>query len=162
MTEFSEGQYVVYPAHGVGVIQGIETQDIAGTQVKVLVISFSKDKMIVRLPINKSTYSKVRSLSSKDVMQEALDCLKSPAKAKKMIWSRRAQEYEHKINSGDPVSIAQVIRDLHRTPSQPEHSYSERQIYKEALTRLSKEFAIVEDVTEDKAMDILEEALQAA
>lgn len=162
MAEFSEGQYVVYPAHGVGVIKGVETQEIAGTKVKVLVISFSKDKMIVRLPINKSTCNKVRKLCSKDVMREALDCLKAPAKSKKMIWSRRAQEYETKINSGDPISIAQVIRDLHRTPSQPEHSYSERQIYKEALARLSKEFAIVEDVTEDKAINILEEALQAA
>ena len=162
MTEFFEGQYVVYPAHGVGVIKGIEVQEIAGEKVQVLVISFSKDKMVVRLPVNKSIRQKVRNLSSKDVMQEALDCLKTPAKSRKMIWSRRAQEYENKINSGDPVSIAQVIRDLHRNPNQPEHSYSERQIYKEALSRLSKEYAIVEDVTEDKALGILEEALHAA
>jgi CarD family transcriptional regulator len=162
MADFFEGQYVVYPAHGVGVIKGIETQEIAGTQIQVLVISFSKDKMVVRLPLNKSTNKKVRNLCSKDEMKEALDCLKTPTKSKKMMWSRRAQEYENKINSGDPVSIAQVIRDLHRTPNQPEHSYSERQIYKEALTRLSKEFAIVEEMAEDEALTVLEKALQAA
>ncbi len=162
MADFFEGQYVVYPAHGVGVIKGIETQEIAGTQIQVLVISFSKDKMVVRLPLNKSTHKKVRNLCSKDEMKEALNCLKTPTKSKKMMWSRRAQEYESKINSGDPVSIAQVIRDLHRTPNQPEHSYSERQIYKEALTRLSKEFAIVEEMPEDEALNVLEKALQAA
>lgn len=162
MVDFFEGQYVVYPAHGVGVIKGIETQEVAGTQIRVLVISFSKDKMVVRLPLNKSTSKKVRKLCSRDVMKEALECLKTPAKSKKMMWSRRAQEYENKINSGDPISIAQVIRDLHRAPNQPEHSYSERQIYKEALTRLSKEFAIVEEMGEDEALIVLEKALQAA
>ena len=164
MTEnvFHEGQYVVYPAHGVGVIKGIEVQEIAGVQVQVLVISFSTDKMVVRLPINKSTSTKVRSLCTKEVMREAIDCLKVPTKSKKMMWSRRAQEYETKINSGDPVSIAQVIRDLHRTSTQPEHSYSERQIYKEALSRLSKEYAIVEEVDENQALSDLEKALNAA
>ena len=162
MADFFEGQYVVYPAHGVGVIKGIEVQEIAGEKVQVLVISFSKDKMVVRLPLNKSTSKKVRKLCSKDVMKEALECLKTPTKSRKMMWSRRAQEYEDKINSGDPVSIAQVIRDLYRTPSQPEHSYSERQIYKEALTRLTKEFAIVEEMAEDEALNVLEKALQVA
>lgn len=162
MVDFFKGQYVVYPAHGVGVIKGIETQEVAGTEIKVLVISFSKDKMVVRLPLNKSTSKKVRKLCSKDVMKEALECLKTPAKSKKMMWSRRAQEYENKINSGDPVSIAQVVRDLYRTPNQPEHSYSERQIYKEALSRLTKEFAIVEEMAEDEALGVLEKALQAA
>ena len=162
MADFFEGQYVVYPAHGVGVIKGVESQEIAGTQIQVLVIFFSKDKMVVRLPLNKSTSKKVRKLCSKDVMKEALECLKTPTKSRKMMWSRRAQEYEDKINSGDPVSIAQVIRDLYRTPNQPEHSYSERQIYKEALTRLTKEFAIVEEMAEDEALNVLEKALQVA
>lgn len=159
---FHEGQYVVYPAHGVGVIKGIETQKIAETEVRVLVISFAKDKMLVRLPLNKSTSKKIRSLCSKAEMREALECLKSPSKQKKTMWSRRAQEYETKINSGDPIQIAQVVRDLHRTAGQPEHSYSERQIYKEALERLTKEYAIVEEIDESQALINLEKALTAA
>ena len=159
---FHEGQYVVYPAHGIGVIQGIETQNIAGTEVRVLVISFAKDKMLVRLPLNKSTSKKIRRLCSKNEMKDALECLKSPTKQKKAMWSRRAQEYETKINSGDPIQIAQVVRELHRTSGQPEHSYSERQIYQEALDRLTKEYAIVEEIDEAQALLNLERVLTAA
>ena len=159
---FREGQYVVYPAHGIGVIQGIEIQNIADTEVRVLVISFSKDKMLVRLPLNKSTSKRIRKLSSKNEMKEALECLKSPMKQKKVMWSRRAQEYETKINSGDPLQIAQVVRELYRTSGQPEHSYSERQIYQEALDRLTKEYAIVEEIDEAQALRHLEKVLTAA
>ncbi|GHU19435.1 CarD family transcriptional regulator [Alphaproteobacteria bacterium] len=159
--EFEEGQFVVYPAHGVGVIKGIETQNISGSELKVMVISFDKDKMVVRLPINKYTAKKVRKLCTHDEMTAAIDCLRAPTKAKKTMWSRRAQEYESKINSGDPISIAQVVRDLHRSASQPEHSYSERQIYQEALCRLMREYAAVEHIDEDQAMKNLEKVLAA-
>ena len=151
MVDFFEGQYVVYPAHGVGVIKGIETQEIAGTQIKVLVISFSKDKMVVRLPLNKSTGKKVRKLCSKDVMKEALECLRTPARSKKMMWSRRAQEYENKINSGNPVAIAEVIRDLSRSENLAEQSYSERQIYEQAVERLASEVSVYNNCTMEEA-----------
>lgn len=158
---FKSGQYVVYPAHGVGIVQGIETENIAGTELKVLVISFEKDKMVVRLPLNSSMAKKVRSLCSKEEMEKAIESLRTPTKAKKMMWSRRAQEYEAKINSGDIMSITQVVRDLHRTATQPEHSYSERQIYQEAMDRLMREYAAVAQIDEDKAMEKLKEALVA-
>ncbi len=156
---FDKGQYIVYPAHGVGIIQGIESQSIGNLQIKVLVISFEKDKMTIRLPLNKSTASKVRHLCSKKEMQEVIECLKVPTKVKKTMWSRRAQEYESKINSGIPLSIAQVVRDLHRTANQPEHSYSERQLYQEALDRLMREYALVNKVNEVEALKELEAAL---
>ncbi|MDR3186987.1 MAG: CarD family transcriptional regulator [Holosporaceae bacterium] len=159
---FKKGELVVYPAHGVGVVNGIETQDIGGVHVKLVVISFEKDKMILRLPLNKSTSSKVRKLSSKEDMQEAIKRLRTPTRVKKMMWSRRAQEYEMKINTGDPISIAQVVRDLHRNTNQPEHSYSEHQIYQEAMSRLMKEYAAVAKIDEQSAKQELEAALNAA
>lgn len=158
---FKEGQYVVYPAHGVGVVQGIETQNIAGTTLKVLVISFEKDKMTVRLPVNSAMAKKVRSLCTKEQMEKAIESLRTPVKVKKMMWSRRAQEYEAKINSGDLMSITQVVRDLHRTATQPEHSYSERQIYQEAMDRLMREYAAVAQIGEDQALKKLQEVLAA-
>ena len=158
---FKSGQYVVYPAHGVGIVQGIETENIAGTELKVLIISFEKDKMVVRLPLNSSMAKKVRSLCSKEEMEKAIESLRTPTKSKKMMWSRRAQEDEAKINSGDIMSITQVVRDLHRTATQPEHSYSERQIYQEAMDRLMREYAAVAQIDEDKAMEKLKEALAA-
>ncbi|MDR2794784.1 MAG: CarD family transcriptional regulator [Holosporaceae bacterium] len=158
---FEEGQLVVYPAHGVGIVQGIETQNISGSELKVIVIAFDKDKMVVRLPLNKFTSKKIRKLCTKKEMEEAIDYLRVPPKTKKMMWSRRAQEYETKINSGDPISIAQVVRDLHRTATQPEHSYSERQIYQEALCRLMREYAAVAQIDEKQAMENLEKVLAA-
>jgi CarD family transcriptional regulator len=159
---FEEGEYVVYPAHGIGVVRGIEQQNIGGSELKMLVVSFDRDKMTIKLPLNGATSSKIRKLCSKKEMQEAIDCLKSPTRVKKMMWSRRAQEYENKINSGVPISIAQVVRDLHRTATQPEHSYSERQIYQEALDRLIKEYAAVTQIGEKEAMEYLEKVLSAA
>jgi CarD family transcriptional regulator len=160
--KFEQGEYVVYPAHGVGVVSGFEEQDIAGVKLKVMIISFDRDKMTVKLPMNESTMSKVRKLCSQKEMQEAINCLRNPIKTKKMMWSRRAQEYEAKINSGIPLSIAQVIRDLYRTTTQPEHSYSERQIYQEALDRLMKEYAAIAKIDEKDALIYLEKILAAA
>jgi CarD family transcriptional regulator len=159
---FEEGEYVVYPAHGIGIVKGVEQQSIAGNELKMLVVSFDKDKMTIKLPLNSATSSRIRKLCSKKEIQEAIDCLKSPIRVKKMMWSRRAQEYETKINSGIPLSIAQVVRDLHRTATQPEHSYSERQIYQEALDRLMKEYAAVTKIGEKEAMEYLEKDLTAA
>lgn len=161
-SDFYEGQYVVYPARGVGTITGFEEQEVAGEAVRFILISFSKDKMTIRLPLNKSITKKIRGLCSREEMHEAVECLKAPSKAKKMMWSRRAQEYEAKINSGDPISIAQVVRDLHRKSNQPDHSYSERQLYQEALERLTREYAIVQEVDETLALQELECVLEAA
>ncbi len=141
--EFRPNDYVVYPAHGVGQIISIEEQDVAGFSLELFVISFEKDKMTLRVPTNKVTESGLRSLSSPDVISQAMRTLKGKAKVKRAMWSRRAQEYEQKINSGDLISIAEVVRDLHRTDDQREQSYSERQLYEAALERLTREVAAV-------------------
>src|SRR6056297_1140012 len=141
--DFSPNDYVVYPAHGVGQIMSIEEQEIAGLKLELFVISFEKDKMTLRVPTNKATEIGMRSLSSPDVVSQAMKTLKGKAKAKRAMWSRRAQEYEQKINSGDLIAIAEVVRDLHRTDDQREQSYSERQLYEAALERLTREIAAV-------------------
>ena len=159
---FAEGDYVVYPSHGVGKILGIETQEISGYQLSVFVVHFDKDRMTLRVPITKAKASGLRRLSTQKEMQMALGKLKGRSKAKRTMWSRRAQEYEAKINSGDPASIAEVVRDLYRNSSQPDQSYSERQIYQAALDRLVREFAAVEAIDEVTATQRLEQMLSAA
>lgn len=141
--DFSPDQFVVYPAHGVGKIVSIEEQEIAGISLELFVISFEKDKMTLRVPTNKAVEIGMRSLSSPDVIEQALKTLKGKAKVKRAMWSRRAQEYEQKINSGDLIAIAEVVRDLHRADDQREQSYSERQLYEAALERLTREVAAV-------------------
>lgn len=149
--EFRPNDYVVYPAHGVGQIISIEEQEVAGFALELFVISFEKDKMTLRVPTNKVTESGLRSLSSPDVISQAMKTLKGKAKVKRAMWSRRAQEYEQKINSGDLISIAEVVRDLHRTDDQREQSYSERQLYEAALERLTREVAAVSGADEMSA-----------
>ncbi len=141
--EFRPNDYVVYPAHGVGQIVNIEKQEIAGLELELFVISFEKDKMTLRVPTHKASEVGMRQLSSPDVVTKAMTTLKGKAKVKKAMWSRRAQEYEQKINSGDLIAIAEVVRDLHRTDDQREQSYSERQLYEAALERLVREIAAV-------------------
>ena len=141
--DFRPNDYVVYPAHGVGQIISIEEQEVAGITLELFVISFEKDKMTLRVPTNKATEVGMRSLSSPDVISQAMKTLKGKAKVKRAMWSRRAQEYEQKINSGDLISLAEVVRDLHRTDDQREQSYSERQLYEAALERLTREVAAV-------------------
>jgi len=150
-SEFRPNDFVVYPAHGVGKIVSIEEQEIAGIELELFVISFEKDKMTLRVPTNKATEVGMRSLSSPDVVSKAMDTLKGKAKVKRAMWSRRAQEYEQKINSGDLISIAEVVRDLHRTDDQREQSYSERQLYEAALERLTREVAAVSGTDEVNA-----------
>ncbi|MEO9516126.1 MAG: CarD family transcriptional regulator [Paracoccaceae bacterium] len=141
--DFRPNEYVVYPAHGVGQIVSIEEQEVAGMSLELFVVSFEKDKMTLRVPTNKATDFGMRALSSPDVISQAMRTLKGKAKVKRAMWSRRAQEYEQKINSGDLIAIAEVVRDLHRTDDQREQSYSERQLYEAALERLTREVAAV-------------------
>lgn len=141
--EFRPNDFVVYPAHGVGKIVSIEEQEVAGMKLELFVISFEKDKMTLRVPTQKATEAGLRALSSPDVVASAMKTLKGKAKVKKAMWSRRAQEYEQKINSGDLIAIAEVVRDLHRADDQREQSYSERQLYEAALERLTREIAAV-------------------
>ncbi len=159
---FRKNDWVVYPTHGVGKVTGIEDQEIEGFSLKLLVISFEKDRMTLRVPVDKAENSGLRKLSSKDEMKNALKTLKGKSRVRRTMWSRRAQEYEAKINSGDPVSIAEVVRDLHRGTDQPDQSYSERQMYQAALDRLARELAAVERIDEDAAAQKLEELLSAA
>jgi len=159
--EFRANDYVVYPAHGVGKIVSIEEQEIAGTKLELFVISFDKDKMTLRVPTAKASSVGMRSLSSPDLVDEALKTLKGKAKVKRAMWSRRAQEYEQKINSGDLISIAEVVRDLHRAEDQPDQSYSERQLYEAALERLTREVAAVERLDEKNAAEKVGSVLDA-
>ena len=160
MVPFSSGDFVVYPAHGVGKVTSIETQLIAGQKVELFVISFERDRMTLRVPVRKVENSGLRKLSTRKVMEAALTTLKGRARVKRAMWSRRAQEYEAKINSGDPVSIAEVVRDLHRNAGQPDQSYSERQIYEAALDRLARELAAVERIDKELATQKLNSVLQ--
>ena len=149
--DFKPNEYVVYPAHGVGKIVSVEEQEIAGVTLELFVVSFEKDKMTLRVPTHKATEIGLRSLSSPETVSRAMSTLKGKAKVKRAMWSRRAQEYEQKINSGDLIEIAEVVRDLHRNDEQREQSYSERQLYEAALERLTREVAAVGGGDEDEA-----------
>jgi CarD family transcriptional regulator len=153
---FKTNEFVVYPAHGVGQILAIEEQEIAGARLELFVINFMKDKMTLRVPTAKVANVGMRKLSEPALVKRALETLKGRARVKRTMWSRRAQEYEAKINSGDIVAIAEVVRDLYRSESQPEQSYSERQLYEAALDRLSREIAVVQHVTETEAVKEIE------
>ncbi len=157
--DFRPNEFVVYPAHGVGQIISIEQQEVAGYSLEVFVISFEKDKMKLSVPTNKATEVGMRALSSPDVISQAMKTLRGKAKVKRAMWSRRAQEYEQKINSGDLIAIAEVVRDLHRSDDQREQSYSERQLYEAALERLTREVAAVGGNDESEASRKVDEVL---
>ena len=156
---FKTSEFVVYPAHGVGQIMAIEEQEIAGAKLELFVISFVKDKMTLRVPTAKIVSVGMRKLAEPAMVKRALDTLKGRARIKRTMWSRRAQEYEAKINSGDIVAISEVVRDLFRSDTQPEQSYSERQLYEAALDRLSREISAVQHITETEAVKEIEAAL---
>lgn len=158
-SEFRPDDFVVYPAHGVGKIVSIETQEVAGLTLELFVISFEKDKMTLRVPTNKAASIGMRGLSSPEVVRKAMDILKGRARVKRAMWSRRAQEYEQKINSGDLIAIAEVVRDLHRNDDQREQSYSERQLYEAALDRLTREIAAVSGLDEAGAQARVDDVL---
>jgi CarD family transcriptional regulator len=149
---FDVGDYVVYPKHGVGRVIELQSQEIAGMQLELYVLRFEKERMTLRVPVNKVESIGMRKLSSDKTLREAMDVLKSKPKVKRTMWSRRAQEYEAKINSGDLVSIAEVTRDLFRADDQPEQSYSERQIFEAASSRLARELAAMEKTDEPAAL----------
>jgi CarD family transcriptional regulator len=156
---FDKGDFVVYPTHGVGRVVDIEARQIAGHKLDLFVISFEQDRMTLRVPVAKAKVSGLRKLSSRKIMDSALTTLKGRSRISRAMWNRRAQEYEAKINSGDPVSIAEVVRDLHRNAGQPDQSYSERQIYEAALDRLARELAAVERIDKDSATQKLQGVL---
>jgi len=156
---FKTSEFIVYPAHGVGQIVAIEEQEVAGARLELFVINFVKDKMTLRVPTSKVASVGMRKLAETPMVKRALETLKGRARIKRTMWSRRAQEYEAKINSGDIVAIAEVVRDLYRSESQPEQSYSERQLYEAALDRLSREVAAVQRLTETEAIKEIEAAL---
>lgn len=158
---FQAGDHVVYPTHGVGTVQGIETMSAAGYSLQVIVVTFDENRMTLRVPVGKAASSGLRKLASSDAMGEALDTLKGRARIKRTMWSRRAQEYEAKINSGDPVAIAEVVRDLHRNAGQPDQSFSERQIYEQALDRLAAELAAIDRTDKVAANEKLLQHLKA-
>ena len=158
-SNFRPNEFVVYPAHGVGQIVSIEEQEIAGAKLELFVVSFEKDKMTLRVPTHKATEIGMRSLSSPEIIEKAMSTLKGKARVKRAMWSRRAQEYEQKINSGDLIAIAEVVRDLHRNDDQREQSYSERQLYEAALERLTREVAAVDDGDEVSAAKKVDEVL---
>lgn len=159
---FEEGDFVVYPTHGVGRILGTEQREVAGIPLEMLVVRFEHDRMTLKVPMEKARGLGLRTLSSKKQMEQAITTLQGKAKVRRTMWSRRAQEYEAKIKSGDPVSIAEVVRDLHRRTNQAEQSYSERQMYQAALERLAREFAAIEKIDQDAAALRLEDLMDAA
>ncbi|MEE9250524.1 MAG: CarD family transcriptional regulator [Alphaproteobacteria bacterium] len=157
---FSIGDFVVYPTHGVGKIVGVEEQEIAGCELRLFVIRFDAERMTLRVPVEKVKPAGLRKLCSRQEMEFALGILRGRSRVNRAMWSRRAQEYAAKINSGDPISIAEVVRDLHRSADQPDQSYSERQIYETALNRLVRELAAVEKIDHEAATQRLEELLR--
>ena len=153
---FKTGEYIVYPAHGVGQIVSIDEQEVAGHKLELFVIDFQKDKMRLKVPVAKATSSGKRKLSETDYVDRALKVVQGRARIKRTMWSRRAQEYDAKINSGDLIAISEVVRDLFRADNQPEQSYSERQLYEAALDRMAREIAAVNKMSETEAVRLIE------
>jgi CarD family transcriptional regulator len=159
---FKSGQFIVYPAHGVGQVTGIEREVIAGFDIEVYVVSFEQDKMTLRVPTLKAATSGMRALSNENVLKDAFTTLKGRARIKRTMWSRRAQEYEAKINSGDLILVSEVVRDLHRGETQPDQSYSERQLYESALDRMVREVAAINKTDRGVALDEILDTLTRA
>jgi len=161
-TSFRVGQHVVYPAHGVGEVTGVEQEVIAGFDIEVYVVKYEQDKMTLRVPTEKAANSGMRALSNELILKDAFTTLKGRARIKRTMWSRRAQEYEAKINSGDLILVSEVVRDLHRTDEQPEQSYSERQLYESAIDRMVREVAAINKTSRDVALGEVLETLTIA
>ena len=157
---FVEGDYVVYPTHGVGKVERIATEEIAGHRLELIHITFEENRMTLRVPVSKARTAGLRKLATRKLFDEALAVLKGRARIKRTMWSRRAQEYEAKINSGDPLAIAEVVRDLHRNSGQPDQSFSERQIYEAAMDRLAAELAALDQTDKPTAITKLTDFLK--
>ena len=160
--KFNTDDFVVYPTHGVGRILGTEKNIIADTNMEMLVVRFEQDRMTLRVPLEKAKSLGLRTLSSRKQMDDAITTLKGKARVSRDMWSKRARAYDEKIRSGDPVSIAEVVRDLRKKKTQTEQSYSERQMYQQALDRLAREFAAIEKIDQEAAAVKLEELMDAA
>jgi len=159
---FKPKQFIVYPAHGVGQVTSVEKETVAGFDIEVYVVAFEQEKMILRVPTNKASLSGMRSLSNENVLKDSFTTLKGRARIKRTMWSRRAQEYEGKINSGELILISEVVRDLYRTDAQPEQSYSERQLYERALDRMVREVAAIKKIDRDAATEEIMDVLNTA
>lgn len=153
---FKTSEFIVYPAHGVGQITAIEEQEVAGHTLELFVIEFDKDKMRLKVPVAKAASIGMRKLAENELVERSLKVVQGRARIKRTMWSRRAQEYDAKINSGDLISIAEVVRDLYRADNQPEQSYSERQLYEAALDRMAREIAAVNKLSETEAVRLIE------
>jgi CarD family transcriptional regulator len=156
---FKVHDLVVYPAHGVGRVTHIEEQEIAGAKLELYIVDFEKEKLRLKVPTGRAEQKGMRRLSDKSQIEQALKVLKGRARIKRTMWSRRAQEYDAKINSGDLFSVAEVVRDLYRSERQPEQSYSERQLFEQALERMAREIAAVRKIDDDQSIKELEEYL---
>jgi CarD family transcriptional regulator len=156
---FKTGEYIVYPAHGVGLITAIEEQEVAGLTLELFVISFEQDKLTLRVPVSKIKSVGMRKLAEESLVKKALETVTGRARVKRTMWSRRAQEYEAKINSGDLIAISEVVRDLYRSEDQPEQSYSERQLFEQAMDRMSREIGSVNKLTLTEAVQLIEKNL---
>ena len=159
---FRVNEFIVYPSHGVGQISEITNQQFGDTELELFVINFDKEKMTLLLPLDKAVENGMRKLADKTMMTGAMKTLRGRARIKRTMWSRRAQEYEAKINSGDLVATAEVVRDLYRNENQPEQSYSERQLYESALDRMAREVAAINKTELDVATANLEDVLSKA
>jgi len=157
--EFNIGEIVVYPKHGVGEIVKIESMEVAGIKTKFYVVKMEQARLTIRVPLEKKNFVGLRKISSKKIIDDIFNVLKLKPKIRRIMWSRRAQEYDSKIYSGDPIKIAEVIRDLFRKNSQPEQSYSERQMFQVALERLAREVAAVEKTDYFQATEKIENTL---
>ena len=156
---FKVGELVVYPAHGVGRITNIEEQEIAGVKLELYIVDFEKEKLRLKVPTNRAEQKGMRHLADRSLIEQAMKVIRGRARIKRTMWSRRAQEYDAKINSGDVIAVAEVIRDLYRSDRQPEQSYSERQLFEQALARFARELAAVRKVDEDQCIRELEDFL---
>ena len=159
---FKANQHIVYPAHGVGIVTSVDQEVIAGFDIEVYVVHFEQDKMTLRVPTAKAATSGMRALSDELTLKDAFTTLKGRARIKRTMWSRRAQEYEAKINSGDLILVSEVVRDLHRTDAQPEQSYSERQLYERAIDRMVREVAAIRKESRDAALEDVLDTLSKA
>jgi CarD family transcriptional regulator len=159
---YRTGEFIVYPAHGVGKILSIDTQEVAGFTLELFVISFIRDKLILKVPMPKVLSGAIRKLAEPETLKKAMDTLTGRARIKRTMWSRRAQEYEGKINSGDIIALSEVVRDLYRADTQPEQSYSERQLYEAALERMAREVAAINKVEDNEGVQMIEAQLQKA
>jgi CarD family transcriptional regulator len=156
---FKVGELVVYPAHGVGKISNIEEQEIAGIKLELYIVDFEKEKLRLKVPTNRAEQKGMRHLADRSMIEQAMKVIRGRARIKRTMWSRRAQEYDAKINSGDMIAVSEVIRDLYRSDRQPEQSYSERQLFEQALARFARELAAVRKVDEDQCIKELEDYL---